>query len=96
MTATVSTRSGKLEGDDEGGLFVFKGSPFAAAPIGKHRWLAPEKGSWSGVRDARSFGAVSHQNAVINGALAAMVINENKRGDSLPPRRHAPGRRAYP
>ena len=34
MTATVTTRSGKLEGDDQRGLFVFKGVPFAAPPIG--------------------------------------------------------------
>ena len=84
MTATVSTRSGKLEGDDQGGLFVFKGIPFAAPPIGKLRWLAPEKvGSWSGVRDARSFGPVSPQNQMMNGALAAMVINDQQSEDCL-------------
>ncbi|HYR79179.1 MAG TPA: carboxylesterase family protein, partial [Candidatus Dormibacteraeota bacterium] len=84
MTATVSTRSGKLEGDDQDGLFVFKGIPFAAPPIGKHRWLAPERvGSWSGVRDARSFGPVSHQNQMMNGALAAMVINDPQSEDCL-------------
>ena len=84
MTATVSTRSGKLDGDDQGGPFVFKGIRFAAPPIGKLRWLAPEKvGSWSGVRDARSFGAVSHQNQMMNGALAAMVINDKQSEDCL-------------
>src|SRR5260370_9997945 len=84
MPATVSTRSGKLEGDDQDGLFVFKGIPFAAPPIGKLRWLAPERvGSWSGVRDARNFGAASHQNQMTNGALAAMVINDQQSEDCL-------------
>jgi para-nitrobenzyl esterase len=84
MTATVSTRSGKLEGDEQGGLFVFKGIPFAAPPIGNRRWAAPEKpAAWTGVRDARNFGAVSHQNRMLNGALAAMVINDKQSEDCL-------------
>ena len=84
MTATVSTRAGKLEGNDQGGLFVFKGIPFAAPPIGKLRWAPPEKvAAWSGVRDARSFGPVSHQNQMQNGALAAMVINDKQSEDCL-------------
>jgi para-nitrobenzyl esterase len=84
MTATVSTRSGKLEGDDQGGLFVFKGVPFAAPPVGNRRWAAPEKPApWTGVRDARTFGAVSHQNQMMNGVLAAMVINDKQSEDCL-------------
>ena len=84
MTATVSTRSGKLEGDEQGGLFVFKGIPFAAPPTGNRRWAAPEKpAAWTGVRDARSFGAVAHQNRMLNGALAAMVINDTQSEDCL-------------
>src|SRR5260370_16447684 len=84
MTATVSTRSGKLEGDDQGGLFVFKGIPFAAPPTGIRRWLAPENHApWTGVRRARTFGAASHQNQMTNGALAAMVINDKQSEDCL-------------
>ena len=84
MTATVSTRSGKLEGDEQGGLFVFKGIPFAAPPTGNRRWAAPEKpAAWTGVRDARAFGAVAHQNRMLSGALAAMVINDKQSEDCL-------------
>jgi para-nitrobenzyl esterase len=84
MTATVSTRSGKLEGDDQGGLFVFKGIPFAAPPTGNRRWAAPEKPApWTGVRDARTFGGVARQNRMLNGALAIMVINEQQSEDCL-------------
>src|ERR1700719_4861160 len=84
MTATVSTRSGKLEGDDQGGLLVFKGIPFAAPPVGARRWLPPEKpASWTGVRDARRFGAVAHQNRMMLSALTAMVIDGEQSEDCL-------------
>jgi para-nitrobenzyl esterase len=84
MTATASTHSGKLEGDNQGGLFVFKGIPFAAPPIGNRRWLAPEKPApWTGVRDARNFGAVSFQNRPATAALAAMAINDKQSEDCL-------------
>ncbi|MGC2277886.1 MAG: carboxylesterase/lipase family protein [Candidatus Binatus sp.] len=84
MSATVSIRQGKLEGDDQSGLFVFKGIPFAAAPAGARRWLAPEKpASWTGVRDARRFGAVAHQNRVMLTALSAMVVDGEQSEDCL-------------
>ena len=84
MSATVSIHQGKLEGDDQGGLFVFKGVPFAAPPVGARRWLAPEKpGSWTGLRDARRFGAVAHQNQVMLSALSAMVVDGEQSEDCL-------------
>ncbi len=84
MSAIVSTRYGRLEGDEQDGLLVFKGVPFAAAPAGSRRWLAPEKReAWTGVRDARRFGAVAPQNAVTNQALAAMKIEQAQSEDCL-------------
>ena len=84
MSATVSIHQGKLEGDDQGGLFVFKGVPFAAPPAGARRWLAPEKAeSWTGLRDARRFGAVAHQNAVMLSALSAIVVDGEQSEDCL-------------
>jgi para-nitrobenzyl esterase len=84
MSATVSIHQGKLEGDEQGGLFVFKGIPFAAPPVGARRWLPPEKAaSWTGVRDARRFGAVSHQNQVMLSALSAMVVGGEQSEDCL-------------
>jgi len=57
MRAIASTCYGRLEGDEQDGLIVFKGVPFATAPVVPLRWLAPEKPAlWTGVRDARSFG----------------------------------------
>src|SRR5262245_55945546 len=37
---------------------VFKGIPFAAAPLGENRWKAPQPvAKWDGVRKADAFGA---------------------------------------
>ena len=84
MSAIVSTRYGKLEGEEQDGLLVFKGVPFAGAPEGLRRWLPPGKlATWTGVRDARRFGAVAHQNPVTNQALAAMKIEQAHSEDCL-------------
>jgi para-nitrobenzyl esterase len=84
MSAIVSTRYGRLEGDEEGGLLVFKGVPFGAATDGPRRWLPPERPApWTGVRDARRFGAVAPQNPVRNKALAAMIIEHAQSEDCL-------------
>src|ERR1700678_132602 len=84
MSAIVSTRCGKLEGEEQTGLYVFKGVPFAAAPETVRRWLPPEKPQpWTGVRDARRFGAVAPQNSVTNQALAAMKIDQQQSEDCL-------------
>ncbi len=84
MSATVSIRQGKLESDEQNGLFVFKGIPFAAPPVGARRWLPPEKpASWTGIRDARRFGAVAPQNKMMLTALSAMVVDGEQSEDCL-------------
>jgi len=58
----VSTTAGKLEGLQERGLHVFRGIPFAQAPVGKLRFRAPlPHASWSGVREAKVAGAAAPQ-----------------------------------
>ena len=58
----VETRSGKLRGKYEDGLYVFRGIPFAAPPVGKLRWMPPAPVEpWSGVRSAEKFGPISLQ-----------------------------------
>ena len=60
--AIVDTLSGKLEGQFENGLYVFKGIPYAEPPVGKLRWMPPEPHRpWKGVRSAQKFGATSLQ-----------------------------------
>ncbi len=67
--AVVKTASGKLQGevlDADSGLTVYRGIPFAAAPVGELRWKAPQPVSkWSGVRDATEFGAICPQSPVL-------------------------------
>lgn len=49
--------AGTMRGVSEGGLAVFRGIPYAEAPIGDMRWKPPvKKAAWDGVRDATSFG----------------------------------------
>jgi para-nitrobenzyl esterase len=53
----VSTRSGQLEGAEQGGVRAFLGIPFAAPPVGANRWRAPQPvEAWAGVRPATGFG----------------------------------------
>jgi para-nitrobenzyl esterase len=63
--AVVSTKSGKLEGYQIDGLYVFKGIPYAAPPVGDLRWMPtrPVK-KWDGLQPAKEFGNVAPQNAM--------------------------------
>ncbi len=63
--AIVSTNSGKLAGDFRKDVYVFKGIPYAEAPIGNLRWLPPQPVKpWSGVRPARKYGAIAPQSVM--------------------------------
>ena len=53
----AKTQQGILEGTIEDGIRVFKGVPFAAAPVGDLRWREPQPAvAWEGVRMAKEFG----------------------------------------
>ncbi len=68
--------SGLVSGEAlEGGLQVYRGIPYAAAPIGELRWRPPQAAeAWDGVRSAAEFGKICPQQPL----LAAMT------GGSLP------------
>jgi para-nitrobenzyl esterase len=52
----VKDENGKLRGTIENGVASWKAIPFAAPPIGKLRWRAPQPAAnWSGVRDATNY-----------------------------------------
>ncbi len=58
----VAIKSGKIEGKFENDLYIFKGIPYAAPPVGEIRWLPPQPvKKWDGVRDAKKFGAIAPQ-----------------------------------
>ena len=57
-TAQVHTRSGDVRGRREGGIYRFRGIPYAAAPFGPNHLRPPQPVEpWDGVRDALEFGA---------------------------------------
>ncbi len=58
----VETSFGKVAGTGEDQTCVWRGVPFAAAPVGDLRWKAPAAhAGWAGVREATEFGAVCMQ-----------------------------------
>jgi len=83
--AIVSTRNGHVEGNYEDGQYVFRGIPYAAAPVGNLRWQAPQAATpWSDVRPAKKFGPIAPQNPLIGTeALADFTITEPQDEDCL-------------
>lgn len=66
----VTTKSGKVEGSYQDGLYVFKGIPFAAPPLGELRWMPPQPTEpWDGVRPAKKFGAIAPQHEMLAGPI---------------------------
>ncbi|WP_205955335.1 carboxylesterase/lipase family protein [Pantoea stewartii] len=59
----IALTDGELQGTLDDGIFVFKGIPYAAPPVGAYRWRAPQPVKpWHGVRNAQHFSAASWQN----------------------------------
>ena len=82
--AIVNTRDGKVEGSYQDGLYVFKGIPFAAPPIGELRWmpLQPVK-PWDGVRPTKKYGAIAPQNPMPVAAPGMPTFDEPQDEDCL-------------
>src|SRR6478609_2261090 len=58
----VRTKAGELRGTYENGIAVFRGVPYAAAPIGELRFSPPQPTPpWQGVRDATQDGPIPPQ-----------------------------------
>jgi para-nitrobenzyl esterase len=57
-SAGVTVEAGRLDGRLKDGVQVFRGVPYAAAPVGPLRWRPPQPApAWTGVRPATQFGA---------------------------------------
>jgi para-nitrobenzyl esterase len=57
QTSAVTVDGSLITGSDGGGAKVYRGIPFAAAPIGDNRWRAPQPVTpWHGIRPATAFG----------------------------------------
>ena len=82
--AIVETNSGKIEGIYQDGLYVFKGIPYSAPPVGERRWLPPQPAeSWNGVRQAQTFGAIAPQNVMENIVIRELRVEEPQSEDCL-------------
>ncbi|WP_455819830.1 carboxylesterase/lipase family protein [Pseudomonas cerasi] len=58
----IMTAEGSLRGSVEEGVFVFKGIPYAAPPVGELRWKAPKAVEpWQKDKDATAWGPASWQ-----------------------------------
>lgn len=62
VTEPLKIEAGMISGVQHDEVEVFKGIPYAAAPVGDFRWRAPQRApSWTGVRAADRFGFVCMQ-----------------------------------
>ena len=58
----VETTAGRLQGTEADGIKNFKGVPYAAPPIGRNRFRAPQPvEAWTGLREALAYGASAPQ-----------------------------------
>jgi para-nitrobenzyl esterase len=67
VPGAIHVESGWLQGvpGRDAAVTVFKGVPYAAAPVGDLRWRAPQPApAWKGVRAADRFGAVCPQSTL--------------------------------
>ncbi|WP_230389382.1 carboxylesterase/lipase family protein [Vibrio nitrifigilis] len=56
-TKVVTLDAGKIQGVSQDNIDVYKGIPFAAAPIGELRWRAPQPvPAWDGIRQVTQYG----------------------------------------
>ena len=64
MLREVEVENGRLRGipSADPRVTIFKGVPYAAPPVGKNRWRAPQPAeNWEGVREAYTFAPISIQ-----------------------------------
>ena len=58
----VTTPSGTVDGLQSGGLYQFRGIPYAVPPVGRNRLKPPVPVSpWSGVRSCKEYGHAAPQ-----------------------------------
>lgn len=80
MDPIVTTTSGKVRGQREGQCFAFRGIPYAEAPVGPHRFMAPlPVPQWDGIRDAIHQGPTAPQ---LESAVPPLIPDPHVTGDA--------------
>jgi para-nitrobenzyl esterase len=80
----VETTAGKVEGRRQKNLWVFKGVPYAAPPVGALRWMPPcPLTPWRGVRPAFEFSPVAPQILPPPSVLDVLNVAEPQDEDCL-------------
>src|SRR5450631_2033978 len=68
----VRAPAGAVRGEAKGEMRIFKGLPYALAPVGARRWRPPESmPTWQGVHEATAFGPACYQPANDAGSIYA-------------------------
>jgi para-nitrobenzyl esterase len=82
--AVVEINAGKIKGSYQQRLYLFKGIPYAAPPVGERRWLPPEPVKpWGGVYHAQSFGKAAPQNNLGPPVAQDFKMNDPQSEDCL-------------
>jgi para-nitrobenzyl esterase len=70
VTEVVTVEGGRISGVVDRGVRVFRGIPYAAAPVGDLRWKPPQAvRPWTGIRDASRYGAECPQTQYPEGSV---------------------------
>jgi para-nitrobenzyl esterase len=84
MIVSAETKYGALRGVKKQGYSVFRGVPYAAAPVGELRWRKPQPpAAWKGLREAGTFAPRAIQGGQEAGSLYQKEFFDDE--DFLPP-----------
>lgn len=84
IAAPVAVDGGQVAGTVDGKVAVYKGIPFANAPVGELRWQPPQPvQSWEGVRTANEFGPDCPQLGAVSSSHSAETLPPGQSEDCL-------------
>ncbi|MDO4521073.1 MAG: carboxylesterase family protein, partial [Erysipelotrichaceae bacterium] len=78
-TVRVTVEQGILEGEVKGSCMIFRGVPYAKAPVGELRFKAPQNPEpFAGVREAKKFGPMCPQIEIKDGFYGKEFYTDEK------------------